>query len=74
MQFLTDNIMGPHFLLDGKGGVGETLRVRPMYAGAGKVCLMISADRRKLNITVDAAELVEAVIKSVLGCTVETSK
>lgn len=62
---LTDEINGPHFLLE---AVGEDwnptpphLRVRSFYAGAGKVHLTIKDGRKAQEIIVDAADLIDAI-------------
>ena len=62
----TDHINGPHAVLDGLG-YEATLTVRAFYAGPGKTTLLMRIGRRTMTITIDAADLVDAVSKLVPG-------
>ena len=68
LKFKTDATTGPHIdmpcsMFDG------VLRLRQFYSGPGHVTLLMKQGRRELQMSVSAAELIEAVKKLCPGCT-----
>ena len=65
-RLLTDTINGPHFILEGEAepwaAEPTKLRIRQFYAGNGKVHLTFIDGRKTADITLDAADLVDAVL------------
>lgn len=59
-----DKITGPHFEFYDVGG-DMSLTVRQMYAGPGKVTLIVESGRKRMGVTVDAADLIEAITRLV---------